>query len=502
MDRKLLARVVAFSLAVMMVLMLVLAPVLARAEYQKVTPQEVCDSIFRIASMDGAGAVTPLGTGFAIGAAAPVSYVVTSNHVVENHADSLVVWMNLDHYVRATVVISLSQADLAVLKLETGINKPPLPLSLADQVTQADAVYAYGFPDYDIHDFNMAYPSDVTVTSGTLSKKTTLNNIGYYQFDASINTGNSGGPLWHADSGGVIGVVAVKSAVSDGINGAVCTEVLIEALDLQNIPYLLSSDLAAVSGPVSGGAKPLLIVGIVMAGAAIVLLVIALVLRVRAARETQDEPACEMQPYEPAAAGDQGVRIADEQSLSAQVDEVPDDTQSRMRRRATFSHDPSVLKPIALEPETPQQDAAQAFVSFDQPQRSAAEPDDAVTVPVAPDPKTRLAPKRAQRPVVRAVEGFFQGGVVPVGRTLLIGRDSARCQLVYPLEMTRISRVHVKIVYDETEKQFTVTDLSTNGVFLQDGTRLPKGVGMPFPAGTRLMLSNSEELIELAVENA
>jgi serine protease Do len=236
MDRKLLARVVAFSLAVMMVLMLVLAPVLACAEYQKVTPQEVCDSIFRIASMDGAGAVTPLGTGFAIGAAAPVSYVVTSNHVVANTADSLVVWMLLDHYVRATVVISLSQADLAVLKLETGINKPPLPLSLADQVTQADAVYAYGFPDYDIHDFNMAYPSDVTVTSGTLSKKTTLNNIGYYQFDASINTGNSGGPLWHADSGGVIGVVAVKSAVSDGINGAVCTEVLIEALDLQNIP--------------------------------------------------------------------------------------------------------------------------------------------------------------------------------------------------------------------------------------------------------------------------
>lgn len=483
MNRSLLGKIVAIILAILMVLM-TLTPILARAQYQKITPQEVCDSILRVASMGPDGVVTPLGTGFAIGSAAPVSYVVTSNHVVEKHADSLVVWMNLDHYVRATAVISLAQADLAVLKLETGINKPPLPLSLTEQVVQADTVYAYGFPDYDIHDFNMAYPSDVTVTRGAMSKKTTLNNINYYQFDASINSGNSGGPLWHENSGGVIGVVAVKSAVGDGINGAVCTEVLIEALDLQNIPYLLSGELAAMSASRSEGMQPLLIIGIVLSGIAVALLVIALVLRLKAtAQPAQPESVSVRRMIEE----EGGVKIADEASLTGEVDEVPDDEQSRIRRRATFSHDPKQLKPIGQPP-----------VKMPLPEQ---EPE--ITLPLEDPEKTRVVQesKRLQRPVVQALEGFFQGAVVPVGRALLIGRDSARCQLVYPFEMTKISRVHVKIVYLPDSREFEVTDLSTNGVYLPDGTRLNKNTPKLLPCDTILWLSTQEEQVLLTVEN-
>jgi S1-C subfamily serine protease len=98
-----------------------------------ISVKDVSDSIFRIATIDENGTVITLGTGFALGESAPVSYVATSNHVIEKYKDNIMVWMNRDHFVSCSVVISLSQVDVAVLKLEKPINKPPLPLGSSEK---------------------------------------------------------------------------------------------------------------------------------------------------------------------------------------------------------------------------------------------------------------------------------------------------------------------------------------------------------------------------------
>jgi S1-C subfamily serine protease len=56
------------------------------------------------------------------------------------------VWMNRDHFVKCTVVISLAQVDIAVLKLEKPINKPPLPLGDSARVQQGNKVYNLRLP--------------------------------------------------------------------------------------------------------------------------------------------------------------------------------------------------------------------------------------------------------------------------------------------------------------------------------------------------------------------
>ena len=56
-------------------------------------------------------------------------------------------------------------------------------------------------------------------------------------------------------------------------------------------------------------------------------------------------------------------------------------------------------------------------------------------------------------------------------------------------------------VYLPDSGEFEVTDLATNGVYLQDGTRLTKNTPKLVACGTVLWLSTQEEQILLTVEN-
>ncbi|MGI5898319.1 MAG: trypsin-like peptidase domain-containing protein [Christensenellales bacterium] len=446
-----------------------------------VTVKDVSASIFRIATIDENGTVITLGTGFALGDSAPVSYVATSNHVIEEYKDNIMVWMNRDHFVSCSVAISLSQVDVAVLKLEKPINKPPLPIGSSEIAAQGDQIYTFGFPDYDITDRNTAYPGDVTITTGTISKKTKLNDIEYYQVDATVNPGNSGGPLFHKESGSVIGIITIKSTVSDDINGAVYIERLIEALDLESIPYTMIGDFT--QGSVQQGeitASPeqsqesesllaplspdeqqrgdtydmLLKIGIALAALAIALLIVALFLRMKD-KKTEEAERDEARPSAPVA------------------------ERSNAGYRAEISPRPM-------------------------PMPSAAFGKGGATV--APLQEKSAVTKRveergpAKRPVVRAMSGFFAGGVVPVGSQVLIGRDASTCQLVYPMDMTSISRRHVRIAYDMRSGRFEITDLSTNGTFREGGKRLEKGSPIIMEAGAEFYLSDKEEMFRLDLE--
>jgi S1-C subfamily serine protease len=151
-----------------------------------------------------------LGSGFVVDKA---GHIVTNFHVVDGAKQVRVSFSN-GASMKATVVGTDPSSDLAVLKIDASSRAlTPLPLGDSDQVKVGDPVVAIGNP----------FGLDRTVTSGIVSaiqRAITAPN-GYtidhvIQTDASINHGNSGGPLLNA-RGEVIGV---NSQIETGDSGS------------------------------------------------------------------------------------------------------------------------------------------------------------------------------------------------------------------------------------------------------------------------------------------
>jgi serine protease Do len=147
-----------------------------------------------------------LGSGFII---SPDGYVVTNNHVVADGAE-IIVRLDRGSEHPARVVGTDPATDLALLKIEaTGL--PVLPLGNSDRLEVGEPVMAIGNP----------FGLDQTVTTGIVSAKERFIGSGPYddfiQTDASVNPGNSGGPL--IDSRGA--VVGINTAIFSRSGGSV-----------------------------------------------------------------------------------------------------------------------------------------------------------------------------------------------------------------------------------------------------------------------------------------
>jgi serine protease Do len=138
---------------------------------------------------------TALGSGFIID---PDGYVVTNNHVIAG-ASEVSVRLGDETTYPATVVGSDPATDLALLKIEADGPLPALELGDSDAAEVGDWVMAVGNP----------FGLGGSVTAGIVSARGRNIQAGPYddflQVDASINRGNSGGPLFDLD-GKVIGV--------------------------------------------------------------------------------------------------------------------------------------------------------------------------------------------------------------------------------------------------------------------------------------------------------
>jgi serine protease Do len=149
-----------------------------------------------------------LGSGFIIDTS---GIVVTNNHVIAD-ADEINVILNDGTKIKATLVGVDKKTDLAVLKFT-----PPKPLIAvkfgdSDALRLGEWVIAIGNP----------FSLGGTVTAGIVSARNRDINSGpydsYIQTDASINRGNSGGPLFNLD-GDVIGVNTLIISPSGGSIG-------------------------------------------------------------------------------------------------------------------------------------------------------------------------------------------------------------------------------------------------------------------------------------------
>jgi len=136
-----------------------------------------------------------LGSGFIIDTQ---GIVVTNNHVIQG-ADDIIVRVDGDKEYKAKVIGADPLSDIAVLKLESSEKFTPVKFGDSDKARIGDWVIAIGNP----------FGFGGTVTSGIISARNRSLGLSryedYIQTDASINSGNSGGPLFDMN-GDVIGI--------------------------------------------------------------------------------------------------------------------------------------------------------------------------------------------------------------------------------------------------------------------------------------------------------
>ena len=136
-----------------------------------------------------------LGSGFIID---EKGIVVTNNHVIQD-ADDIIVRVNGDQEYKANVLGADPLMDIAVLQLETEEKFKPVGFGDSDKARIGDWVLAIGNP----------FGLGGTVTAGIISARNRSIGLSRYedfiQTDASINSGNSGGPLFDME-GNVIGI--------------------------------------------------------------------------------------------------------------------------------------------------------------------------------------------------------------------------------------------------------------------------------------------------------
>lgn len=209
-------------------------------------PDEAKESVFRIATKDTSGTVVAFGSAFGVGKTAPIYYLLTNYHVISANEEGVYVWIGKDTEIKCTVALSLPDKDIAVLKLDSPIDADPLPLGTEDMVKIGDDIFALGYPTNDISNTITSYSSDVSTSKGVISKKSTWNDVLYYQIDAALNQGNSGGPLLHAD-GYVIGIATMKMNDTEGINGAIRIEEALAALSTAGVEVKMASPAPSVS---------------------------------------------------------------------------------------------------------------------------------------------------------------------------------------------------------------------------------------------------------------
>jgi serine protease Do len=167
--------------------------------------------------------VSSLGSGFIID---PSGIVVTNNHVIAD-ADEVTVILNDGTRLKAEIVGRDTKIDLAVLQVKSDKPLKAVKFGDSEKLRLGEWVIAIGNP----------FSLGGTVTAGIVSARNRDIQSGpydnYIQTDASINRGNSGGPLFNLD-GEVIGIntaIISPSGGSIGIGFAVPSKNAVAVVD-------------------------------------------------------------------------------------------------------------------------------------------------------------------------------------------------------------------------------------------------------------------------------
>lgn len=167
-------------------------------------------------------AMNGMGTGIIID---PRGYIVTNQHVVDD-VTSLRIRLCDGTTQNATVIARHPELDLAIIKIETSVPLPVMPVGTAQDLMVGETVIALG----------NAYGYEHTVSVGVVSaikRDVSLNKDMSYksliQTDACINPGNSGGPLVNIN-GELVGVNVAIRAGAQGIGFAIPVDHMVRSV--------------------------------------------------------------------------------------------------------------------------------------------------------------------------------------------------------------------------------------------------------------------------------
>ena len=159
--------------------------------------QSALNSVMRVVSSK----TNSMGTGFLHAS----GRVITAEHVVRAAGPGDIILLTSKNVqVASRSVLVDAKRDLAIVEPVTpfaGLN--PLQLAGSSTLTIGTTVSTWGFPG-GYSGFNPM------LTVGYLSGVEAINGVDRYVVNAAFNSGNSGGPVLHLESGNVIGVVASK----------------------------------------------------------------------------------------------------------------------------------------------------------------------------------------------------------------------------------------------------------------------------------------------------
>lgn len=414
------------------------------------------NGVVRILAVQPDGSAN-VGSGFAVGEAGkPSSVFVTNQHVTAGAAAVYILlddeWnaspepeisfqLDAEHSVRCDVIYeSGGYPDYAILRAERVVTErvalSVMPASLAEP---GEPIYALGFPgasDQVTNNYNAAVDA-VTVTTGTISRMAHMEetNTDVIQIDATINHGNSGGPLI-TEEGYVIGLNTY--GMQENIFLAVQVDYVISRLDnlieigvLHDFTYTLVTDR---EGSVSLLPTVLICLAVVAAAAV-------------AARGILRRGK-----------GAGPIRKADTKTNGgAAADSAP-------IQRAAY----------------PKTAPADPF-----PKTAPADPIGR-TMPADILPQLRLV----------GTEGVFSGRRFALEGSLRLGRLPDQNDLVFPADTTGVSGRHC--VVRLTDGGATLTDLGSSfGTFLSDGTRLQPNQPVELKVGDSFTLGSQKQRFTL-----
>lgn len=454
-------RIVSLALTV---ILLLTVPLTASADFDPETRNSVV-VVETCLELDAGTVSFGWGTGFFVGEEGQdPMYLITNHHVIEPFLESgegelvqaettegvltgrskIRVFYDSDDFEEAYPVAYDEIKDLAVLKLGAATSKrTPLPLCRPTDNMVGSTIYAVGYPGLAENVFADATttwgPSDVSVTSGSISRLLTTSGTGQMrlQIDCVIRHGNSGGPLVNED-GQVLGIAV--SSVSDEEDSSMYYGVNIDEV----IPYLKQYDVPYVlqeAGATQSSSETSLAEGTVPAGDTIVV------------PESTEEDPKESSGGVPAAVW--------------------------------------VVIGVAVA-------AVAGVVIFLLLQKGKKTP--AQVQPVQPAPAPAPAPQKV--PVLRSLAQQHNGVRIPIqGRQILIGTSQGECQVVFRPGTPGVSRRHCSISWDAATGDFILTDLGSSfGTFLENRQKLAQGVPTRLRPGDRFYLGSPENLLSTGLE--
>ncbi len=150
-----------------------------------------------------------LGSGFVI---SEKGYIVTNNHVVQD-ADEITILFSDEKEYSGKIVGRDTRTDIAVIKINPSHKLPVTPLGNSDKMEIGDFAIAIGNP----FGLNGTFTLGVISARGRDKVDQDAGLKNYIQTDASINQGNSGGPLLNIKGQGIGMNTAIYSTTGGSV---------------------------------------------------------------------------------------------------------------------------------------------------------------------------------------------------------------------------------------------------------------------------------------------